>query len=63
VLAYDHNNLVHEKLAPLEAFLDLNAAELKKKQDRAPDTYCVQLQPRQPCGGEYRPAASTPGAD
>jgi hypothetical protein len=30
VLAYDHNNLVHRMLAPLEAFLDLNAAELKK---------------------------------
>jgi hypothetical protein len=30
VLCYDHNNLVHEKLEPLQAFLDLNAAELKK---------------------------------
>ncbi len=30
VLTLDHNNLVHEKLAPLQAFLDLNAAELKK---------------------------------
>jgi hypothetical protein len=30
VLSYNHDNLVHEKLAPLQAFLDLNAAELKK---------------------------------
>jgi mTERF domain-containing protein len=30
VLCLGHNNLVHEKLVPLQAFLGLNAAELKK---------------------------------
>jgi mTERF domain-containing protein len=29
-LGYNHNNLVHEKLEPLQALLDLDAADLKK---------------------------------
>ena len=39
VLSYDHSNLVHEKLAPLEAFLDLNAAELKQIVLRTPSVF------------------------
>jgi hypothetical protein len=52
---------VAEKLDPLHARLELTDAELKKIVLRLPAVLGYK-QPRQPCGGETRPAASTPGA-
>jgi hypothetical protein len=60
VLAYDHETLVHEGGAGATASIpgfECCGAE----GDRAADTKCVQLHPRQPGEGEAGAAASTSG--
>jgi hypothetical protein len=61
VLSYNHDNLVKEKQAPLQALLDFNAAELKKIVLLLPAVLCLDHGPRQPGEGETGATASISG--